>query len=197
MCSRGRHPTGARGTRKAEREALPLVTGTSSSKNDCMQPGEPHASTSGSAPPPRRRVLRRVLIAGAVLLAAIAVGIAFLPAILSSDFAKRRVLAAARGRITGDIDARDLSFSWGGPQRIEGLRIGSPPGFPEGEDVLRIESLDLAGGLFGLALSEEPIVLEIVEPVLNVRRNAKGEVNLEALVPKPAGEPGRPRPPPE
>jgi len=139
--------------------------------------------------------VRRVLIACAVLLGLVLVGVAFLPAILSSDFARSRMLAAARSRLTAEVDARDISFSWGGPQRIEGLRIGPPPGFPD--DVLRVESIDLAGGLIGLALSGDPLVLEVKEPVFNVRRNAKGELNLEALVAKPAGEPERPRPEPE
>ena len=160
-----------------------------------MEPGETHASIPGASPPPRRRALRRVLIACAVLLGLVLVGVAFLPAILSSDFARSRMLAAARGRLTAEVDARDLSFSWGGPQRIEGLRIGPPPGFPD--DVLRVESIDLAGGLLGLALSGDPLVLEVKEPVLNVRRNAKGELNLEALVAKPAGGPEQPRPEPE
>ncbi|MBI4607182.1 MAG: hypothetical protein HY721_34900 [Planctomycetes bacterium] len=160
----------------------------------------PQSRPSGTAgePAPRPRRLRRRLLllaasALAVLLAAL-VGLA--PWLLSTPPGRRLVLSVASGSLAAPLGAEGLSLSWTGEQRVEGLRIGAPPGFPPEEDVLRARSVVVKAGLLGLLLSRrDALELEVAleEPVLAVHRDREGRINLEGLLRGGAECPGGPR----
>lgn len=129
-----------------------------------------------------------MFLAVAVLLL---VAIALAPTLLSTSVAKARILAAAQGRVGVPVEAGRISFSWFGEQRIEGLRVGSPSGFPAGEDLLSADSVVVGKGLLGLVFSRA-VAIAIDRPVLTVRRNREGVFNFERLLPGRARGPAAP-----
>jgi hypothetical protein len=81
----------------------------------------------------RRRIVRRVLLSTlAALLLAAALGILFLPQIASA-FAPGIIARRVNETIAGSISVRGVTLSWGGPQRLEGVRLSDP----DGKEVVR------------------------------------------------------------
>jgi hypothetical protein len=149
---------------------------------------------SKATPSRRRPLLRKLSRAAGLLLLALGLLLFFLPSLLSTGPGRDRLIAYLQERLEAPVEASALELSWWGPQRLEGLRLGQPRGFPAREDLLRARGAVLKGGLLHLLLpGESALELELEEPVLNVRRNSEGRFNLLAVVKEEdqeaAGEP--------
>jgi len=134
-----------------------------------------------SNPPPSRRrpLLRKLIRAAGLLLLILGLLLIFLPSLLSTGPGRDRLLAYLQERLEAPVEVSALELSWWGPQRLEGIRLGQPRGFPPREDLLRARGAVLKGGLLHLLLpGEGALALELEEPVLNVRRNREGRFNL-------------------
>ncbi len=138
---------------------------------------------------PRR--LRTKLLLGVVLMLLLLFGVlALLPGLLGKGTLER----LARGRLGSPVTAERASFSWLGVQRIEGLRIGTPEGFPKDDDPVQIATVTVKRGLLGLLRGKEGVEIEVDSPTIFVHRNVAGRFNFERVLrkdtPEPAGSPG-------
>lgn len=131
--------------------------------------------------------LRKFSIIGFGFLFTAILLLVFAPQFVPSEVYKDQVvqnIERATGRqvrIEGDIGLRFIP-------RVElvmgKVHLGNPKGFDESTDMLKLDELQLSLGFFPLMRGELDIhTLRLVNPVLNLERNAKGKPNWE-LSPK-------------
>src|SRR5262245_61233032 len=102
----------------------------------------------------------------------------FLPMILSAFGGP--ILGMLSDKLGVPMEARRVSLSWTGSQRLDGVRVPQPKGFAPGQDMARVQSVVVHSGLLGLIFSKkEPVSVEVTEPVAHVIRNAQGQFNFE------------------
>lgn len=118
-----------------------------------------------------------VLLGGVVLLAPTIAG-AFAPGIIAGQAGKF---------VKGKVAVADASFSWGGPQRIEGLTWTDE----QGKEVVKT-TVSTTAGLIGLITGSLDVgELNVTDTSLKLVRHADGELNVQKLlVPQPAGPAG-------
>jgi hypothetical protein len=135
----------------------------------------------------RRRLIRRVLlVTGGSVLVLVVVGVALLPQI-ASWLAPGIIRKEAAKAIAGTLEVGDVSLSWGGPQRVEGVRlIGT-----DGREVFR-GTVEATAGLFGLATGSLDLgTVTLSGGRLAVERGADGSTNIErATMPPGSGTAG-------
>lgn len=93
----------------------------------------------------RRRIIKRTLVSLLVVIVlTLTLGVVFLPQI-AGGFAPGIIQDKAGEAIDGSVAVGDVSLSWGGPQRVEGVRLLDP----KGQEVARA-TVETSAGLFGL-----------------------------------------------
>ncbi len=100
---------------------------------------------------PRKRLLVWGGAAAGVLLVAIGLGIALLPTLLSGAWGRSLVVNAIAPSVQGSVSLKEMSLSWGGPQRISGLEITSASGDRIAADV------QVDGSLWSLVKLSAPV----------------------------------------
>lgn len=136
----------------------------------------------------RRRGKRRTIILSVlgVLTAVLVIVVIFLPQI-ASGFAPGIIASQSKAAIPGSATVQDVSLSWGGPQRVDSLRLMDSAG----KEVLRA-NVEVDRGLFSLIRSNLDLgTVTIAGLRANVVRNADGSTNIQSALIKsnPAGKP--------
>jgi len=83
--------------------------------------------------------MKKILL---LLLVASVACIAFLPSILSSPWVKEKLVELVNRRIPGRLEVENLSLSWLGPQKIEGITLS------DSHPILSIASVTVEGALW-------------------------------------------------
>lgn len=136
-------------------------------------------STPSKAPSKAKKVL---LIGGAGTLVALAGLTAFAPTI-ASGLAPGIIREQAGKFVTGTVDVRDVSLSWGGPQRVEGLALVDAAG-----KTVATANVETTAGLWGLATGNLDLgEVTIRDTSLALVRNQDGTTNLQQMI-KPAAQ---------
>lgn len=130
------------------------------------------------------RTLRYVLAACGALLLLFAALLAALPPLLSSDFAKAKVVAVLSDSLKRPSGIDTLSFGWSEGLRLSGLRIGEgdvdTPGF-----LLRLEELRVEPGLAALLRGD----LRLTVALRGLRLRAAPEELASTPAPEPPAKP--------
>ena len=134
-----------------------------------------------SAPAPRQRRRRRfILLALGIVLAIILVGLAALPSLVQTEFARSRILAAINATLApGRLEVRHFDVSWTGPTRLIGFGLIAPDGVRVATAPVAVLDRSL-GGL--LLRPNAPTVLLLDKATLVFHRHPDGKLDLaEAL----------------
>lgn len=137
-------------------------------------PSSPAAST---VPAPRRKAgfLRKLLRLVVVLL--LLVGLS--PLLLKVGFV-RDLLARRVGDALGlPVTVAKASAWWTSGVDLEGLVVGSPPGFDG--PLAQVERVHVEVGLLRLVRGNVDARVQVTRPVLMLRRNAAGALNIDGL----------------
>lgn len=114
------------------------------------------------------------------IFCALAVLVAAMPSILSSEWGKTKLIALINERIPGKVAADMLSLHWSGPQKIEGLRLKDP----EGIEILKVESAIVPESLLRLILNFAPANFHVENLDLHLITDLSGSTNLERALNK-------------
>ena len=136
--------------------------------------------------PARRRRLLLLVLGAPILILLLA--LLFAPTI-AGVFAPGIIEGQANVRIVGTVEVGDVDLSWGGPQRVMGIRLLDP----SGQEVGRL-SVEAGAGLASLALGGRDLgLITISDAVFTVVRNADGTTNIQgATAPRTPAPPGAP-----
>jgi len=104
---------------------------------------------------PRKRLLVWGGAAFGLFLVAIGIVIALLPSLLSGAWGRSLVVSAIAPAVQGSVSLKDLSLSWGGPQRMSGLEIAGANGDRVAAD------LEVAGSLWSLVKLNAPMQVRL------------------------------------
>ena len=134
-----------------------------------------------------------LLLGGGGALIAVAGLTAFAPSIASS-LAPGIIREQAGKFVTGKVDVSDVSLSWGGPQRIEGVTLVDASG-----TTVAKASVETTAGLWGLATGNLDLgEVTIRDTSLALVRFEDGTTNLQKMIVQPAAQPapgaGQPAP---
>jgi len=158
----------------------------------------PHAAPP-SQPRRRARLVKRLLLAFAVLIVVLTGIIGLFGPRIAGALAPAIIESAASKAIRGEVKISSVSLSWGGPQKIESLTLVDPDGGTvaelSGEADASLLELAFSGGRLGtISLTGK----------LDIRAGSPGHTNLEAAVESelpaadipmpPTGVPAPPRP---
>ncbi|MBM4009709.1 MAG: hypothetical protein FJ285_08980, partial [Planctomycetes bacterium] len=104
---------------------------------------------------PRKRLLVWGGAAFGLFLVAIGIVIALLPSLLSGAWGRSLVVSAIAPAVQGSVSLKDLSLSWGGPQRMSGLEIAGANGDRVAAD------LEVADSLWSLVKLSAPVQIRL------------------------------------
>jgi hypothetical protein len=158
----------------------------SNAKRDALE------NRGGGAQPPRKRSKVKVLlfVAGTLLVVA-GVGLALAPTIVSS-LAPGLIASRSPQYLNGQANVTKTSFSWGGPQRIEGLKVTDAGN----KVVATVQTIELSAGLMSLITGNLDLGTANISGVrADIVKRADGSTNLSSL-PKPDAK-AKPAPAPE
>jgi hypothetical protein len=144
---------------------------------------------------PRRRWLRRLLLAGALLALVLVAGIAFIPRLLSTPWFRSVALPRASEALGRPVALEELRLRWSGHLLLRRLQVADLPEFST-EPLLSLDRLEVR--LDPWALLRSRLDLDVALSGLRVRvvRDEAGRTNLEALAgqAQTSGPPGAPPP---
>jgi hypothetical protein len=145
-------------------------------------PAQPNSST--NLPKKSRKKLLLGLAAGVLVLVG---GVILLAPTLAGAFAPGIIAGQAGKFVKGKVAVADASFSWGGPQRIQGLTWTDD----QGKEVVKT-TVSTSAGLIGLITGSLDIgQLNVSDTSVKLVRHADGQLNVQKLlVPQPAGPAG-------
>lgn len=156
-----------------------------------MPPEHPAAPPVSFDPPPaRRRWLRRLIFAGALLALALVVGVALIPRLLSTQWFRSVALPRAGDALGRPVELGELRLRWSGQLLLRELRVADLPEFSP-EPLLTLDRLEVRVDPWALLRSRLDLDVALSGLRVRVVRNAAGRTNLEAL----AGEAPSPEPP--
>lgn len=136
-------------------------------------------------PPKKSRKLKILGFTAAALLIVVGGVIALAPTIASS-LAPGIIAGQSGTTINGTISVTNVSLGWGGPQRIDGLRIVDDTKV----EVVSVKSLEVSAGLLSLITGNLDLGTIAVSGVkANVVKRADGKSNLETIAKAPATPP--------
>ena len=139
--------------------------------------------------PPKKS--RRWLITGVVIVLIIVVTIALVPAILSSQWGKGRVLNMAAPHLPGELQVDSWSLSWLGEQSLAGLRYANP-----GVGItLDAAEISVGKGLVSLLLDRGDIGTVTVRQPVTLLRLPETRTAEPGPGPAPAPTPDKDEPP--
>ncbi|MEW6488295.1 MAG: hypothetical protein AB1578_10355, partial [Thermodesulfobacteriota bacterium] len=173
-----------------------------------MPPERPATPREPSDPPPaprRRRWLRRLLLAGALLALVFVTAVAFLPRLLSTQWFRSVALPRAGDALGRPVELGELRLRWSGHLLLRELRVADLPEFSPGP-LLSLELLEVRVDPWALLRSRLHLDVALAGLRVRVVRDAAGRTNLEALAgeaptsgppeaPPPRREPAAPGPP--
>lgn len=136
----------------------------------------------GTPPPPKRRSKAKILlfVAGGLLLVT-AGGVLALPAVASS-IAPGMIASRSPQYMNGTATVSQTSFSWGGPQRIKGLKVVDK----NNNFVASVDSVEVASGLLSLIRGNLDLGDSKIDGVkADIVKRADGKTNVESLAPQP------------
>ena len=129
----------------------------------------------------------RTILIAAGAAAVVVGGVVLLAPTIASSLAPGMVPGIASGLINGQASIDSASFSWGGPQRINGLKVVDA----QRADVASVRRIEISAGLLGLiggSLDVGTVTLSGVKA--HVVRRADGTSNMQQLAkPAPAAAP--------
>jgi len=137
----------------------------------------------------RRKVRRAVLWSAGGLVVVLLILVALAPTIAGS-IAPGMIASKASAALTGKVAVASADFSWGGPQRVQGIRL-------MGRDNTEIARLNIetTAALTGLIFGNLDLgTVTITGGKADIIRNADGTTNIEAAL-SPTGKKG-PQPAP-
>lgn len=108
-------------------------------------------SEKDAVPRSRKRWLKWIVAAAVALVVALAGVIAFLPSLLSGAWGRSIVVNALAPHVQGSVSLKELSLSWGGPQRLGGLEVLGQNG-----DRVAVD-MEVASGLWSLTKLRGPV----------------------------------------
>jgi len=132
--------------------------------------------------PKKSRKLKILGFTAAALLIVVGGVIALAPAIASS-LAPGIIAGQSGTAINGTISVTNVSLGWGGPQRIEGLKIVDESKV----EVVNVKSMEVSAGLLSLITGNLDLGTVAVNGVkANVVKRANGKTNLEYIQKAPS-----------
>ena len=151
-----------------------------------------------SAQPKSRGPLGKLLLLAIVLLVLLVAFVALLPTILSTDGFRNTLVDGANESLGGAIEIDGLHFSWGGEQRIEGLRLW-PEAVGRGEPLLSLPSAGFEMDIMALITSGPDVRAAIEGFDARLVVHADGTTSLEDFLGVAMGSaepeaPGEPAP---
>ncbi len=131
----------------------------------------------GGAGVPKRRWLRRLIVAGVLLLIVLVVLVLLVPTLLSTGAGKRFVLGVVNDQITGEVDADGLSVGWLSGQSLTGVVVRDG----DGAEVARVGRVELAdASLLSLVRGELSLgELQIESVTADIVGYEDGTTNLQ------------------
>lgn len=146
-----------------------------------------HQSASAKAFREPRHLLRRWCVRFLIfplLPAVLLIGLA--PTLLSTQWARPRVLAFLNGEINGKLDAREWSLSWLGPNWIKGLTVTDV----QGRTSLDAQSIKLSRGLAALIFTRSDYgQIDLSDVRLSLFLDDQNRSSLEHAIEFRAAEP--------
>ncbi len=135
----------------------------------------------------------RMLLIAAGAATVVVGGVVLLAPTIAASMAPGMVPGIASGLITGEASIESASFSWGGPQRITGLKVLDS----QRVDVASVRTIEVSAGLLGLVTGNLDIGTVTLSGVkAHVVRGADGTSNVQQLAkPAPAASPAPSAPP--
>ncbi|MBI3845473.1 MAG: AsmA family protein, partial [Planctomycetes bacterium] len=128
------------------------------------------------------KTVKRVLWVGVAFVVLLVALVAIAPTLISSAAVRKQLVSLAEDHLDAKLEIADLHVSWFGGLRIEGLRLGNPPGFSDGPFVACQEA---TGGIALWPLLHGVVDLQTVrleKPDLRLERARDGRWNWEAIV---------------
>jgi uncharacterized protein involved in outer membrane biogenesis len=136
---------------------------------------------------PKKRWLKRLVIAAGILAAVVVVLLIAAPSIVSSSWGRAQITSAAGNAMAGSVKIDGLSLSWFGSQTVKGVALTDP----EGQPVVNVEEVTVEASLFSLATGGRDLGKVVVKGlVANVEADEQGQTNIQDAV-----EPTTPRQP--
>ncbi|HLP83385.1 MAG TPA: hypothetical protein VK157_03465, partial [Phycisphaerales bacterium] len=124
-----------------------------------------------------------LLYGGAATLVAIA-GLAIFAPTIASGLAPGIIREQAGKYVSGKVDVSDVSLSWGGPQRIEGVSLVDASGA-----TVATANVETTAGLWGLATGNLDLgEVTIRDTSLALVRYEDGTTNLQKMMVQPAAQ---------
>ncbi|MFP4380686.1 MAG: AsmA family protein [Candidatus Sumerlaeia bacterium] len=131
-----------------------------------------------------RKWLRRFLFVAIPLLLLLVLFIAFLPAIISSDFVARQIEGIASDRIGRNVELGKLDLSWSGIFQLQDVKIPAAEDEPD-QPLLALEDLEVRWAwwpLFSGKLQVDALNLDGLR--LTIHRDGQGMLNLLKMIPE-------------
>ena len=124
----------------------------------------------------KRSRKRAVLVTLTVVLVVVGLVVVFLPKI-ASPIARSLIASKGSAAVAGTVDARGLSLSWFGPQRVTGLTLLDPAGE-------RVADVDVVveAGLAGLVFGSRDLGTITIGGRLDLVEDDAGQLNLMRAV---------------
>ncbi len=118
-----------------------------------------------------------------LLLTLVLVGI-FLPAFLSSEMARQKILAIANEKYEGNIELGRLNVSWGGPCLLDKLLVKDSNGY----ELFKVDQIKTTVGLLHLLISRQDLgTFEVNSPDVYIRSESRGESSDKNKPASPVG----------
>lgn len=125
---------------------------------------------------PRKSSISRLLLrAFLILICCFFLLLAFLPTLLSSTWGKEKLISQINEIIPGKIKIENLSLSWFGPQKIQGVTLLDP----QNNHVASFETMNTNASLFALAAHPTTAgLIELKSLSANIIGDGEGNTNL-------------------
>jgi hypothetical protein len=134
------------------------------------------------AAPRRRSPLRRILKVGVVLASIVIVAIAFLPTLLSMDWARHRVERQLSAALGSEVTIGGYSFGWFSGLSIDGVAVRNPAGFPVEEKLFEMRALRGDTSIASAVRGRFEVTGSIEGLAIRVRQKADGTTNFQELL---------------
>lgn len=128
---------------------------------------------------PKKRWLKRLVIAAGILTAVVVVLLIAAPSIVSSSWGRAQITSAAGNAMAGSVKIDSLSLSWFGAQTVKGVALNDPAG----QSVVSVEEVRVEASLFSLATGGRDLGKVVIKGlVANVEADEEGKTNIQDAV---------------
>lgn len=138
---------------------------------------------------PKKSRKLKILGFTAAALVLVVGGVIVLAPTIASSLAPGIIAGQSGTTVNGTISVSNVSLGWGGPQRIDGLKIVDASKV----EVVSVKSMEVSAGLLSLITGNLDLGTVAVSGVkANVVKRADGKTNLESIQKAPASPPASP-----